>query len=111
MMDEVDEDWLIAYNKAHPDKKLSEDSFETIMWRLEAACQEKVPYLQNVRIHIMRMSETWYLQTCLSILIFINRISQTFQHLMNLPWSSMSSLTLVSDHRQDSFMNNGKSGG
>lgn len=47
MMDEVDEDWLIAYNKAHPDKKLSEDSFETIMWRLEAACQEKVPYLQN----------------------------------------------------------------
>jgi hypothetical protein len=48
MMDEDDEEWLAAFNKAHPKLTLSEDAFEAIMWRIDEASQEKVPYLATV---------------------------------------------------------------
>lgn len=48
MMDEDDEEWLATFNKAHPKLTLSEDAFESIMWRIEEASQEKVPYLETV---------------------------------------------------------------
>lgn len=48
MMDEADEEWLSAYNKAHPKLLLSEDAFEAIMFRIESISLEKVPYLETV---------------------------------------------------------------
>jgi len=48
MMDEADEEWLSAYNKAHPKLLLSEDAFEAIMFRIESITLEKVPYLETV---------------------------------------------------------------
>ncbi|GAB5585412.1 Enhancer of polycomb-like protein 1 [Umbelopsis nana] len=57
MMDEDDEEWLAAFNKAHPKLTLSEDAFESIMWRIEEASQEKVPYLETDVTNIPPFSE------------------------------------------------------
>jgi hypothetical protein len=48
MMDELDEEWLATFNKTHPKLTLSEDAFESIMWRIESVSLEKVPYLETV---------------------------------------------------------------
>jgi hypothetical protein len=48
MMDEADDEWLATFNKSHPKLSLSEDAFESIMWRIESVSLEKVPYLETV---------------------------------------------------------------
>ncbi|KAI9289568.1 enhancer of polycomb-like-domain-containing protein [Umbelopsis sp. AD052] len=57
MMDEVDDEWLMTFNKSHPKLVLSEDTFESILWRIESVSLEKVPYLQTDITNIPPYSE------------------------------------------------------
>lgn len=50
-MDDEDDKWLKEFNeKRGKDDKLDEDHYELIMWQFEKITNERVPYLQLVRI-------------------------------------------------------------
>lgn len=53
-MDDEDEEWLKEFNdkRSEEEKKLDDDHFELIMWQFEKITNERVPYLQLVKIHI-----------------------------------------------------------
>lgn len=74
MMDEADDEWLTTFNKSHPKLLLSEDAFESIMWRIESISLEKVPYLETVSPMLDQVVEpplhSFMLTRCFFIIIF-----------------------------------------
>jgi hypothetical protein len=49
-MDDEDDKWLKEFNEKRGSDKLDEDHYELIMWQFEKITNERVPYLQLVRI-------------------------------------------------------------